>query len=273
MNTNLIKRIITAVILIPVVISGVLFLSNEWFAIALGVFVFGGAWEWSQLAGLKHFQLRVGFALLTAGLMWLSFDLSLVPALITGLVFWSIGTIQIVLHEKSVSTVTGNSFIRSVIGLLVLVPAWKALVFMHGMNEDGGLLVLFLMVMIWVADSGAYFAGHKFGKHKLAPATSPGKTWEGVMGALLATAIFAFLIQENTSIIKMNEIMFVVLCLFTTMISVAGDLYESMFKRIVGIKDSGTLIPGHGGVLDRVDSLTAAAPVFVAGLVFLGDRV
>ena len=141
------------------------------------------------------------------------------------------------------------------------------------MSEDGGLLVLFLMVMIWVADSGAYFAGRQFGKHKLAPATSPGKTWEGVAGALLATAIFAFLLQANSSMINMNAIAFVVLCVFTTLISVVGDLYESMFKRIVGVKDSGTLIPGHGGVLDRVDSLTAAAPVFVAGLVLMGDYV
>ena len=273
MNANLIKRIITAAILIPVVVAGVLLLPNDGFAIALGVFVVGGAWEWSQLAEIKNTLARLVFSLLVVALLWLSYGLALEPVLITGLVFWLAGTIQILLNERSISSATNSSVIRSVMGILVLVPAWKALVALHGINEDGGLLVLFLMVMIWVADSGAYFAGHKFGKHKLAPATSPGKTWEGVMGALLATAIFAFLIHVSTSIIKMNEITFVVLCVMTTMISVVGDLYESMFKRIVGIKDSGTLIPGHGGVLDRVDSLTAAAPVFVAGLIFLGDAV
>lgn len=273
MNANLIKRIITAAFLIPVVVAGVLFLPNDWFAIALGIFVFGGAWEWSQLAEIKNSLVRLVFALLVAGLLWVSYDLALMPVLIVGLVFWIAGLVQILLYEKLIPSTTRSSIIRSVTGILVLVPAWKALVALHGINEDGGFLVLFLMVMIWVADSGAYFAGHKFGKHKLAPATSPGKTWEGVMGAVLATAIFAFLIHANSSIIKMNEIMFVILCVATVMISVVGDLYESMFKRIVGIKDSGTLIPGHGGVLDRVDSLTAAAPVFVAGLVLMGDVV
>lgn len=273
MNTNLIKRIITAAILIPVVVAGVLMLPNDGFAIALGVFVVGGAWEWSRLAGIKNSLARLCFALLVVGLLWVSYSLTLIPILIVGVVFWLVGTMQIVLNEKSISSTTNSSIIRSVMGILVLVPAWKALVTLHGMNEDGGLLVLFLMVMIWVADSGAYFAGHQFGKHKLAPATSPGKTWEGVAGALLATALFAFLIHANSSAIKMNEIMFVVLCVLTTAISVVGDLYESMFKRIVGIKDSGILIPGHGGVLDRIDSLTAAAPVFVAGLVLMGEFV
>ncbi|MDH5435452.1 MAG: phosphatidate cytidylyltransferase, partial [Gammaproteobacteria bacterium] len=121
MNSNLIKRIITAVILIPVVVAGVLMLPNDGFAIALGVFVIGGAWEWSRLAEIKNIAVRFGFVLLVAGLLWVAYRFSLIPVLITGVVFWLAGLLQIVLNEKSISSVTNSSIIRSVMGLLVLV--------------------------------------------------------------------------------------------------------------------------------------------------------
>ena len=128
MNTNLIKRIITAAVLIPVVVSGVLLLPNDGFAIALGVFVVAGAWEWSQLAGIKNSLVRLVFALLVVGLLWVCYSLALVPVLITGVVFWLVGTIQVFLNEKFYTSTTRSPVIKSVIGLLVLVPAWKALV-------------------------------------------------------------------------------------------------------------------------------------------------
>ena len=271
MNSGLVKRIITAAILIPVVTAGILYLPGKGFAIALGVFVIGGAWEWTHMMGLKKLPARIGFLILTSILLVLLYTMPVLPVVITGVVFWIVAIIQILLYERSFNNRLRNTPAMILAGLLVLLPAWKALVSLHAMNESGGYLVLFLMVIIWVADSGAYFAGHKFGRHKLAPSTSPGKTWEGVAGALVATSIFALVVYYNTGLMEMNSVAFVTLCLVTVMVSVAGDLYESMYKRIIGIKDSGVLIPGHGGVLDRIDSLTAAAPVFVAGYLLLRE--
>jgi phosphatidate cytidylyltransferase len=147
--------------------------------------------------------------------------------------------------------------------MVVLIAPWVA--FMGLRSEFGPGYVLFLFLLVWAADVGAYFAGRRWGQHKLAPAISPGKTWEGVAGASAATLILALLgaalLDESV-----RWPTFVVVCLITAGFSIAGDLFESMIKRQCGVKDSGSLLPGHGGVLDRVDSLTAAAPVFLLGL-------
>ena len=132
-------------------------------------------------------------------------------------------------------------------------------------NYHGLFLLLYAFVLVWAADSGAYFAGRAFGKHKLAPKVSPGKTWEGVVGGLCTAAILAFIFMyffEATLLGQRSVSGFVLLSVATVAISVLGDLTESMFKRESGIKDSSQLIPGHGGVLDRIDSLTAAVPFF-----------
>lgn len=150
-------------------------------------------------------------------------------------------------------------------GPIVLTPLWTALVALHGNGEDGPSSVLFLMILIWVADSGAYFAGRQWGRNKLAPVISPGKTWEGVYGAVFGALICGLLLAWYRSDIEGFHWL-VPVCVITVLMSVVGDLFESVMKRKMDMKDSGTLLPGHGGVLDRIDSLTAAAPVFVLGL-------
>jgi phosphatidate cytidylyltransferase len=157
-----------------------------------------------------------------------------------------------------------NRYAAMVAGLLVLVPAWLALVRLHAIAPN---LMLFLLLLVVAADVGAYFGGRTFGKHKLAPQVSPGKTWEGVYGGLIAGALLAVI---GVFWFRMSIAPFIALCVVVVIASVIGDLTESLFKRHAGLKDSGSLLPGHGGVLDRIDSVTAAAPLFLIGLERLG---
>jgi phosphatidate cytidylyltransferase len=145
-------------------------------------------------------------------------------------------------------------------GVLVLLPAWLALVRLHQMNPQ---LLLFVLLLVVAADVGAYFAGRSFGKHKLAPRVSPGKTWEGVLGGFAGAMLLASI---GCVWLHLAPLPFVALCAVVFVASILGDLTESMFKRHAGLKDSGTLLPGHGGVMDRIDSVTAAAPIFLLGL-------
>ena len=151
-------------------------------------------------------------------------------------------------------------------GLVVLIPAWLSLILLHERRPDGVGLVVFLLVLVWIADSSAYFAGRHWGRNKLCPEISPGKTREGVYGAMSATVLFAFAYAIITKMQAIETLIFLVICLATVTISVIGDLTVSLIKRKVRLKDSGSLLPGHGGIMDRIDSLTAAGPVFLAGM-------
>jgi phosphatidate cytidylyltransferase len=152
----------------------------------------------------------------------------------------------------------------SIAGFFVLVPAWLALARLHASDPQ---LLLYLLLLVVAADIGAYFAGRRFGKNKLAPRVSPGKTWEGVLGGLAASALMALI---GVRWFEVSAASFIGLCALVVAASIVGDLTESLFKRHAGLKDSGSLLPGHGGLLDRVDSITAAAPVFLVGLDRLG---
>jgi len=154
-------------------------------------------------------------------------------------------------------------------GALLLVVTWLSLVRLHQTGDTGPALVMFLLVLIWSADTGAYFAGKRWGSHKLAPFISPGKTREGLYGAVAAAAVCAALFWQLGTTGKLGFSAFLALCVLTTVVSIAGDLWESVYKRRRGVKDSGQLLPGHGGILDRVDSLIAAAPLFTAGIYLL----
>jgi phosphatidate cytidylyltransferase len=151
----------------------------------------------------------------------------------------------------------------AVAGVIVLAAPWVA--FMALRDEFGPAYVLFLFLLVWIADIGAYFAGRRWGRRKLAVTISPGKTWEGALGAGMAALMFAL---AGAAVLGVGARWpwFVAICMVTVGFSIVGDLFESMLKRQCGMKDSGTLLPGHGGVLDRVDSLTAAAPIFLLGL-------
>ncbi len=269
-KSSLKQRITTALVLVPLVVVGVLFLPTVWFGAMLAVVVGLGAREWARLAGLSSRHSQQLYAVLTVvslGFVWfvLNWQPGLVVLLLLALIWWLVAATWVIRYPASTAAWFAGVWRRTVIGLLVLVPAWAALVALHGYGEQGPRLILLLMLLIWGADSGAYFAGRKWGKDKLAPLVSPGKSWQGLWGGLVTSVLVAVLFINLFSIRVEHHLFFIAICIITVFFSVLGDLVESMFKRDAGVKDSGNLLPGHGGVLDRIDSLTAAAPVFVLG--------
>jgi phosphatidate cytidylyltransferase len=264
------QRLLTAAILVPLVVWGILRLPTEYLAMVLALFVLQGAWEWTGLMKISGSVKRGLYVLVVAagllGSWWLlrgdSSNWMAVPVLS---LFWWLLAIALVLQFPGAASRWSSSVAQFVIGLIVLIPTWLAVVALHESGEQGPLLVMYLLSLIWVADSGAYFSGRAWGKRKLAPSVSPGKSWEGVAGGALLSLVYALGAAQVLGLPGNQWPLFVVLSLVTVLFSVLGDLTESMFKRHAGIKDSGTLLPGHGGVLDRIDSVTAAAPVFVVG--------
>ena len=256
------QRIITALVLLPIALGGFFLLDGGAFALFIAVVVTLGAWEWARLAGLGAQPQRVAYA---AGVAALLYGLHLLPALaplllLAAVLWWGAATL-LVLNYPDSSRYWGGLPGKLLIGLLILLPAWQGLVLLKQWPQANALIIA-VMVLVWGADIGAYFSGKTFGKRKLAPKVSPGKSWEGLYGGLAASLLITLLVglQQGWSasglLLAMSGAAVVVL------ISVVGDLTESMFKRQSGIKDSSNLLPGHGGVLDRIDSLTAAIPVF-----------
>lgn len=265
------QRIITALILAPLALWGILALSHEGFRIILAVIAAMAAWEWARLVGWTTPVARIGYvALITALMAFFELQLranhSTVYLLYAALGWWLISLMMIIRYPSGSDWWRQNTLARALAGIIVILPMWLALADIH--TTAGPIYVVILALLVWGADTGAYFAGRTWGRHKLAPRVSPGKSWEGVGGAvvmtLLVSGISAWLLHPS-----MGALSFVLLGVVTVASSIVGDLQESMFKRMVELKDSGGLLPGHGGVLDRVDSLTAAAPIFALGVLWL----
>ena len=270
--SSLRQRALTAFILGPLVLAAVLWLPTPGFALFLASVTLGAAWEWAPLAGLERRHDRIGYLALI-GVLLLS--LWLIPGLrlwVMGaaVVWWITQTVHLA-RLREVPPKVGIQVSDLGSGVLVLAAPWAALVALHQIDPQGPVLVLFLMALVWTADSLAYFVGRRFGRIKLAPRISPGKTREGVYGALVGAVLWGLLYGWARSLGLSGTLVAVLLCGVTVLISVVGDLHESLLKRGRGLKDSSHLLPGHGGLLDRVDSLTAAAPVFVLGLALIGD--
>ena len=266
------QRLLTALVLIPLVVWAVLELSTAVLGLILALFVLLGSWEWARLIGLQTTLARLSYVTFIAMLLYLSkFLLAtsenfIFAALVVAGLWWLIGTVWVFRYRGETGLKPIDTQFGLFVGVIVLIPTWLAMTYIHAFSENGPAMLLFVMVLIWAADSGAYFAGRKFGKHKLAPQVSPGKTIEGVVGGLLAAALFSLIGATSFDLPVLGGISFVVLSVIVVLLSVIGDLFESLFKRRAGVKDSGQLLPGHGGVLDRIDSLTAAAPIFALAL-------
>jgi phosphatidate cytidylyltransferase len=274
-QTVLKTRIITALILAPIAIGGIFFLPPLGFALFTGAIICVGAWEWANMAGVTQPLGRVGFALATAAILYGLLEVPASAVLWVALVWWIVCFLLVRRYPEG-SERWGSCTARAVMGLLVLVPAWVGLNhlrtggFGFGDSTNNLLLIFYVFCIVWVADIGAYFAGRAFGKAKLAPRVSPGKSWAGVWGGLLAVAAFALLIGLLADAGAGDIALLMIASLVTGAISVVGDLMESMLKRFRGIKDSSQLLPGHGGIMDRIDSLTAAIPVFALIITQLG---
>lgn len=263
-------RIITASLLAPLVILAVLYLPPDGFALLWGLVIAAAAYEWSDLAGLKGIAraVFVGTILLLMGLarfyamVWAPGELPVwfYGAAVLWWVAWGAAFRRI--PEKLASRQYSKGS-RVAAGLLVLFSGWVLMVWLR--LNFSAMQLLYLVLLIWVADIAAYFTGKQWGFTKLTAEISPGKTVEGVYGAMLAAAIFAVLVGVLLDFKALSLMDFVFLSLLTVAFSVCGDLFESLAKRVRGVKDSGALLPGHGGVLDRIDSLLSASAVFYAG--------
>ncbi len=247
------------------------------FIIALTAIVFLGFWEWTQFTGGSSRITAFVPAVIVTGLsfLYVSPDAASLNELTTshylvlglGFVWWIVASFMAITYPKTTKAWQDNLILKHLFGMLTLIPFLWSVVILRAENISldpyhGAKLVLFVCFLVWAADSGAYFAGKSLGKHKMAPQVSPNKTIEGLIGGICAALLVAWLFADWFEIQFASTAHMVVITLVTVVISVLGDLVESMFKRISGIKDSSNIIPGHGGVLDRIDSLTAAFPVF-----------
>lgn len=268
-------RIITALILAPIAVGGVFFLPPVGFAIFTAALIALGAWEWANMAGLTAQSARVGYSVAVLLLLAALYTITAHSVLWLAVLWWLAGLGLVAYYPKG-SAHWGLVPVRAAMGLLVLVPAWVGLNYLRsgelrfGLTDNNLLLILYVFVLVWVADVGAYFSGRKFGKAKLAPRVSPGKSWAGVWGGLAAVAVFAWAVSQTLGAEAGQSVALIIISVVTAAVSVLGDLFESMLKRFRGIKDSSRLLPGHGGIMDRIDSLTAAIPIFTLLVIQLG---
>jgi phosphatidate cytidylyltransferase len=260
------QRVITASVLALIALWVVLKLPAVGFGAVLLAVVLLCAWEWADLASVAQPRGRLWYGGLVLVLILAVWPLVGRPAWVAGLLIpvfaaWCYALFWLWRYAEQPER-QDRPLVVGAAGVVALVAAWVALMGLR--NGFGPGYVLFLLMLIWVADIGAYFAGRRWGRRKLAPVISPGKTWEGVWGAAAAALAFA-LIGAAVLGVGSRWPGFVVVCMVAVGFSIVGDLFESMLKRQRGVKDSGSLLPGHGGVLDRLDSLIAAAPVFLLG--------
>lgn len=264
------QRIITAAVLLPIAILGFFFLEGSAFALFIGLVVTLGGWEWARLAGFGSQPARVAYGALVALLLVGLYQLpDLAPWLLTVAVLWWVAATVLVIDYPQSKRFWGGAPGALLIGLLILLPAWQALVILKQWPL-GNWLILSVMALVWAADIGAYFSGKALGRRKLAPAVSPGKSWEGFIGGLLTSLLLTLAAGLYRGWSARELVLALLGAALVVAVSVIGDLTESMFKRSAGIKDSSQLLPGHGGVMDRIDSLTAAVPVFTVLLWLAG---
>ncbi|MDG2100228.1 MAG: phosphatidate cytidylyltransferase [Glaciecola sp.] len=275
------QRIITALVLAPAAILAILFLSVDAFQLVVAVVMGLGAYEWGNMSGLIQRRMKLVFTIIISAIcvglslwvpasqIWLQGQLHDVFfwILAAASVWWAYSLMMVIIYPKASAFWQQSHLIRNLFGVFTLVPTYVAIVTLRSSLFDvdtfyGASLIFYVLGIVWAADVGAFFVGVKFGRTKLRPNVSPGKTYEGFAGGVAASlAIIAFAAlhyQVEAKAISLHIAIGVV----TVAVSALGDLNESMFKRCAGIKDSGRILPGHGGILDRIDSLTAAFPVF-----------
>lgn len=282
----LFKRIITSLILAPLIIAGVLYLPEIYFALIWGIVILVAAWEWSNLAGLEktlHRYLFLFGLVLSQLFMFSWIDLLEVLARIGGealdfresadtldwlvvvaVVWWVVVAFAMKRNPDKLLESKASTKARLFMGWFILLMAWHFLVRLRHVWDPS--LTLYLILLVSFADIAAYFVGRRFGKTKLAPDISPGKTVAGMYGAMAITLAFTLIVAFGYGFNMLVMVDFIILSQVTVMFSVYGDLFESLAKRHRGVKDSGTLIPGHGGVLDRIDGHLSAIPIFFLGI-------
>jgi phosphatidate cytidylyltransferase len=266
-SSGLRQRVVTALLIAGLVIGVLLWMPPAAALVTIAVVVLAGAWEWAGFAGLTGAAQRLGYTVAVALAIFAAWRFTADPGhrlafLRLTALWWALGLLWLVLASQR-----GGRLAAVCVGFAVLVPAAIGLGRLALLEPRGQELLLFLIVLIAAADVGAYFGGRRLGRHKLAPRVSPNKTWEGLVSGVLGAAVAAV---AGAALFGQPVMPWLALCVVVALASVVGDLVESKFKRRAGLKDSGGLLPGHGGVLDRIDSHVAAAPIFLLGLQVLG---
>tara|TARA_A100001037_G_scaffold88314_1_gene80031 strand:- start:8696 stop:9487 length:792 start_codon:yes stop_codon:yes gene_type:complete len=253
-------RVITALVAASVASAAIFLLPLHWAAVFFGVLATLGAYEWAGLLGISSVINRLLAASIVVALMAVTWFVQpwLTYALVAGILAWLVAT-AVVIAYPSGAWFIGAPWRAGLLGVAILWAAWSALVLVHGEpGGNGAYWVFWVLFLVACADIGAYFAGRRFGKLKLAPLVSPGKTWEGVAGGALAALVICGGILLGLG----YSALWLLYVLLLVGISVVGDLFESVLKRERGVKDSGNLLPGHGGILDRIDAALAVLPLF-----------
>ncbi|MEH6596194.1 MAG: phosphatidate cytidylyltransferase [Colwellia polaris] len=284
------QRIITALILAPAAISAIFYLSLINFAAVMLVVMAIGAWEWGPLMGCANKRYRIAFVSVTSILiatLWYFLPLDTLwdapkhlvdeanIVLWLAVAWWLLSAGLTFLYPRFSKFWSSHRSVRGLFGWLTLVPTWLAFMALRSSDYQvdpyhGAQLLMFLFLMVWSADVGAYFVGKSIGKHKLLPNVSPGKTLEGFLGGVIFACVMVVIAGYFIDWTMAQYRIVIPVTILITTISVLGDLNESMFKRQAGVKDSGTILPGHGGILDRIDSLTATAPIYALCYAYLG---
>ncbi|MBY0499234.1 MAG: phosphatidate cytidylyltransferase [Nitrosomonas sp.] len=262
-------RVLTAAVILPLFLSALFLLQDIFWAIVLLALSIIGSREWSRLAGfsVKNTIIFMLLTTLAGGELLFQMSESIKANVYSADLIWVYGlsvtfwTIGVPLYLKQVYTIK-NPLILMLIGWILLLPTCLAL---YQLRAISPILLLGFMATIWISDTAAYFTGKSFGKHKLAEQISPNKTWEGVAGALIAVLIYA-LVWDFWFIEEPLATLLIPLLLLMAILGIVGDLYESLMKRHAGVKDSGSILPGHGGILDRIDALISSLPFAILAL-------
>jgi phosphatidate cytidylyltransferase len=266
------SRLVSAAIMVPVVVGGILYLPTAGVALALGLVMGAGLWEWARMIPLHSATARIAYPAALVALMALFWMMPLervINAVLLAAFVWWLAALYWLVHPAfGVQPTAAVRLVKGIAGALVMLPSWAAFIDLHAREDHGPLICLALLVLVWLADSGAYYAGRRWGRTKLAPLISPGKTREGMIGGILASAVYMLIAGYWYSRSIKWTLTLGLVSVLVAMFSIVGDLVESLMKRQAGIKDSGQIIPGHGGILDRIDSLTAAAPMFLLGMLW-----
>lgn len=273
-------RVLAALALAPFAIGSILFLPTPWLVALAAMLFLAGLWEWFKLAEVEDTLARtillVANLLLMVALVWGSRTASggtlvlFQIAVVVGVAWWLLAAVWLRHYGFASDHDTHARVFKLAAGTLAIVPAWSAAALIHASEPNGHRWLLLALLVVWAADSAAYFAGRKFGRHKLSPRISPNKTVEGFVGGMLGGLVVALAFAPLAGATLSQFPAIAAVTFAAVVFSVVGDLFESLLKRHMGAKDSGDLIPGHGGVLDRVDSVLAALPVFALGKLWLG---
>lgn len=293
------QRVITALILLPLAIFAIFSLRLESFSLVVALIMLVGSWEWTGFIRNVHFGLRLAYVVVTAGIMlyvvnhalpmafwhgwifpehiseWFKLRDAAFISLLLGALWWLFAFVLVLVFPRISQSFSDKFIVMAIVGWLILIPTWVALTGLRsiGIGLDfyrGSSLLLFALCLVWAADTGAFFSGKLLGKHKLAAHVSPKKTWEGVIGGAVLASVVAYLGVIYLSIPETQYLGLALVTLVVVAFSVVGDLTESIFKRLANVKDSGQILPGHGGILDRIDALTSAMPLCLLGFAIVG---